>query len=934
MRARTSTTVRRKNAAVSTSSTHGASAQIGGMSMDNVALTESHKSNEGEDEEDCNGKQKISGPRHAVAPSFSNTNGSPSSSTATAFPTKATFRLPPPPKMTSLAFNSKKSVSSASKNDCDPDNATSHVNGHSHTIANAENDSNANGSSNNNNNNNINNSASSSSLSLPPPTILPIPSPQDPSSSTFSSTAYQRGKTNINAINNAANTIANASDNNGAPIATENSNENTTNISCSSYSSFNNPSYSSQPPQISQPYKPSTWYANARHLQKKRQRWKYISGIAAALAVCGFLWWALKYLRVYLQEEMERHSNNNHHHRHHDYHHHHQGHLNAMMGVGESPLGFARDQPSSSQKEIPQSTKQQQKEHQDQQNQQQQTSLTQLQSPQDSPYSLSKGVQHFHEVFSTVPVATLSNNRLLPYIGFGVASRSVEHKQIPAIVATLLQYASAETEGGGGIAMIDAVIDEEKDAAYNDELESTMAKTVITLVGRAITYFGKEVSKRRAEEARAASGLLRSAKTRNDVASPKSYEEKEPGDYDYENRLEIHLLIGISGSDIGSQNTIQALRNIVMELDGLIPSIPHGDLVNTDVSQWKFEPSHVPLIDRHVDVRLHVLLRSPRCKIGPSVVPCSTYASSYQDTLNQWIGSWKVLEKLYDAKIIHGIGLDGTSARDLSYLLHHSNTVPQLYRGDASQALDGYGRRMDNGNSRGDERVALILKEKGVTFLASNVAGHILEKKEVAPHAYALLEMLGEVVFRAHHQMPKHSLVTAAHKGAGEYYTVPRLVLAYLIRNGVCALPHAYKPEHLADDAPESVGGLAALLTERRVAEIGVALKALLSGQDLPENHGLGMEGEEAVSVVFHNELEGDAYLVKVVKDNNYDGKENEVIIPAEMGGTVPSGSSVVVVANVGDVFAAYRTEDGKLLKHYEVHAEAGGADDFAIVFP
>ena len=130
-----------------------------------------------------------------------------------------------------------------------------------------------------------------------------------------------------------------------------------------------------------------------------------------------------------------------------------------------------------------------------------------------------------------------------------------------------------------------------------------------------------------------------------------------------------------------------------------------------------------------------------------------------------------------------------------------------------------------------------------------------------------------------------------------EYFTVPRLALAYLIRHGVVALP----PENLADDAPESVGALANFLTERRVAEIGVALKALVTGRDLPEDHGLGTEDEDVVAVVFHNELDEDVTLVQVVHENSEAGVETEK-------GIVEKDDSVVLLGRSGDEFEVYGT--------------------------
>mmetsp|Transcript_9453 Transcript_9453/g.19594 ORF Transcript_9453/g.19594 Transcript_9453/m.19594 type:complete len:962 (+) Transcript_9453:57-2942(+) len=953
MRSRTNTTIRRKNAAEASASSictrnssddTFANAKTSMANGSGTALSDSFF--EEVENDDCNGKLKAGAPQKlAGQSSFIGVNGShhagpPPSLPQT--PSKASFNMPPPPKMTSLAFNAKTSPATTKVSPDDNKSTKSPprgMNGHGKTdLLMSEKDSCLVDND---------NAASTTSHSLQANLTMPIPPP--PSGTISTTIAYQRSKTSVNNATSEAKveetTVATSGDVQKKKSRNIENTTSTARVSAhSSYNSYNNPAYNPTQPSISHPYKPSHWYKNARERQRRRKRIKQFLGFSAALILGTFLWRALKHLKIILQEEMERH-NSVHHHHHHEYHKHHPGHLHAMTGLVESPLGFATiEKPMSPQNEMNSAEISGIDHNKD-------NTIIELKPAQEQhprsnnnavalAKSFPEGIKHAHETFYSFPVATLSNNRLLPYIGFGVASRSVEHKQIPTIVATLLQYASAETEGGGGIALIDAVIDEEKDADFNDELEANMAKTVITLVGRAINYFGKETAKRRAEETKANnggsafSGLLRSSgkKYIDGGETSKSFDDEFSEGYDYDHRLEVHLLIGISSSDLGGGDTVKSLRNVVVELDGLVPSIPHGDLVNKDVSDWNIETPTVPAVDRHIDVRLQVLLHAPHCSKGPTTVPCSPHDSGHKMTLDKWVESWEILKKMYDAKIIHGIGLDSATAGDLHYLFEHSDIVPLMYRGDISKAVDGYGRRMGNRMPGVEDGVASMLKEKGVTYLANNVAGHILERKDTAPNAYALLQMLGEVIFRAHHQlMPDHNLVTAARKGSSEYYTVPRLVLSYLIRHGVCALPHAYKPEHLADDAPESVGGLASLLTERRVAEIGVALEALLSGNDLPEDHGLGGEGEDASAVVFHNESGEEVRLVQIVEDSDVGYGEKEEPIPFEKGGYVSAGDSVVIIAKTGDKFSAYGSENGEKLGSFEVQSTNGGADDFTI---
>ena len=202
--------------------------------------------------------------------------------------------------------------------------------------------------------------------------------------------------------------------------------------------------------QISQPYKANNWYINTRNQQRKRLRIRVMLVAAATAIALVLFYFGFKHIQFH-ELDSSIYSTNYHQQRRHHHDHHH--HIHPMTGFMESPLGFAKEQNPQmdhSQPILPKQTTTVVK------NQQQKTHV-------DNKSHLDKP----EVVTPFVPVTTLSDGRLLPLIGFGVASQSVDHKEIPAIVATLLQYASAESEGGGGIAMIDAVIDEKRETEGN-----------------------------------------------------------------------------------------------------------------------------------------------------------------------------------------------------------------------------------------------------------------------------------------------------------------------------------------------------------------------------------------------------------------------------------------------------------------------------------
>ena len=692
------------------------------------------------------------------------------------------------------------------------------------------------------------------------------------------------------------------------------------------YQTTSQPNFS----QISQPYKPNNWYVNTRNQQRKRLRIRVILVAASSVLALMLLYFGFK--QIQFHDHNDRGNHHKHHHNHHDYHHH----IHPMTGAFESPLGFAKEhspQIDHSKPILPKPKQPQQQPNIIEQVPQESHNIDLKQPSKDSNSDLPR-IDDTSELTSFVPVITLSNGRLLPLIGFGVASLSVNHKEIPVIVNTLLQYASSESEGGGGIAMIDAVIDEKREIESNgrnflfsgnnirkseeneEKLEVSMAKTAISLVGRAIIFFGKENMSLHGDK-----GLLRNAANKDQSGDDQKY--------DYENRLEIHLLIGLSDTELGHEKTTAALRDIFSELDELVPPFPD----NFDTGN-EMDRTILSQIDRHVDLRIHVLLRSPRCHDESDlIVPCTKYKSLVNnEKLEKWMESYNVMEALYDKNLISGIGFDGVYVEDVREFVQKCRVKPQIYRGDVYQALEGYGRRMGVGNRISDgKELQQVLQDHNVTFLSSNVAGHVLENKHSRPNAYGLLQHLGSVLYNAHREYNEKNgvdgIISTNLKG-GEYYTVPRLILAYLVKHKVGVLPHAFKAEHLADDAPESVSSLASFISKRRLAEIGVALKAMISDSDLPEDHGLGMEGEHEAAVVFHNEVGQEVYLFQVL---NHMGIEKEVAIPAERGGTVEHGHSAVIIANPGDKFAVYRADGKRIHNDLTVNTEPGGAEDFVL---
>ena len=708
-----------------------------------------------------------------------------------------------------------------------------------------------------------------------------------------------------------------------------------------------------QTSQISHAYKPNDWYIKSRNQRRNNQRFRFFLIVMLSVIVMLLFYFAFKH--VQLHDHIHISKSNRHQRHHHDYHHH----IHPMTGAFESPLGFAKElspQIDHSEPIIPKQLPQQPRQELTHIQHTQQPSQQLQSSPEESHTDIEQQPTEIHsnvnqalkesihetnrltdeshiaeyhvdssDVSSFIPVTTLSNGRLLPLIGFGVASLSVNHKEIPVIVNTLLQYASSESEGGGGIAMIDAVIDERRevesnggsDEEHEEMLEVSRAKTAISVVGRAIAFFAKEAM------------TLHSDKRRLRSARNKYGHGKEGNEYDYDNRLEIHLLIGLSDTELGEDKTLSALRDVFSELDDLVPQFPNS-LDSDDIDSR----STISQIDRHVDLRIHVLLQSPRClDEWGAIIPCTKHKSTANDEkIKEWSESYDVVEKLYDKRLVSGIGIDGVHVEDVHDIIQRCRIKPQIYRGDVSQVMEGFGTWMGVDNHSSDHnQLQKVLHDQNVTFLASNVAGHILEKKSLRPNAYGLLQHLGSVLYHAHREYNERngvdSIMSTNLKG-GEYYTVPRLILAYLVKHKICVLPHAYKAEHLADDAPESVSSLATFLSKRRMAEIGLALNAMLSDSDLPEDNGFGMEGEHSAAAFFHNQVGQEIHIFRALE---YSSGEREVAISSEWGRIVEHGHSSLIIANPGDRFVVYKADGQKVNGNFTLNTESGGAEDFFV---
>eukprot|EP00928_Gymnodinium_smaydae_P018872 TRINITY_DN17193_c0_g1_i1.p1 TRINITY_DN17193_c0_g1~~TRINITY_DN17193_c0_g1_i1.p1 ORF type:complete len:433 (-),score=34.47 TRINITY_DN17193_c0_g1_i1:176-1429(-) len=285
-------------------------------------------------------------------------------------------------------------------------------------------------------------------------------------------------------------------------------------------------------------------------------------------------------------------------------------------------------------------------------------------------------------------------------------------------------------------------------------------------------------------------------------------------------------------------------------------------------------------------VRVTVLLHWPRCRRGISWMRCDDEEQALSkrvkdagpsplDDMDAWQGSWRALEEMYEAGIVSSIGVSNFEMEDLVKLFRSSKVTPHVYQGNLWKVVH-------------DPSLMALLSEKHVVFQAYNVMGGVVQRKAVAPNAYASL------------------LSIAARYGCSE----ATLVLAWLVQRGISVVPRTSKSEHLLRNAPATILHVKELPLQD-VHDIETIVRALLQGRDL----------KAGVSATFVNAFESAAEVFWVHPET---GEE----VPAS--GPITAGGTSHINTYPGHRFVARANEGGKS-REFSVTAINGGNARFTI---
>ena len=278
-----------------------------------------------------------------------------------------------------------------------------------------------------------------------------------------------------------------------------------------------------------------------------------------------------------------------------------------------------------------------------------------------------------------------------------------------------------------------------------------------------------------------------------------------------------------------------------------------------------------------------MLIHWPRCRDDISWMHCEEEEANLPQRVKDagpppasdaWKGSWTALEEFYAAGRLKNIGVSNFELPDLNELLSSCKTVPQIYQGNAWQIWFR-------------PEVLERLREKNVLYQAYNVVNGIVTREGAAPRAYRVL----------------------ADVARAKNADVGTVVLAALKRRGVATIPRASSPQHLAANAPRAVA--AVTLDDEEVHTIDAAMKALMSGRDLPP--------EQPVVATFTSSLDA---AVRLFWRNPDTGEE-------VLNGEVSTGDGLRIHTHPGHTFTAYRGDE--LVRSFTVTAERGGEEAFEL---
>eukprot|EP00980_Cylindrotheca_fusiformis_P005591 scaffold1184_cov132-Cylindrotheca_fusiformis.AAC.12 len=340
------------------------------------------------------------------------------------------------------------------------------------------------------------------------------------------------------------------------------------------------------------------------------------------------------------------------------------------------------------------------------------------------------------------------------------------------------------------------------------------------------------------------------------------------------NQLEVHVITKVWYTHLGYERTLYAVESSIRAMK---EAIDH----------------------RNVDVKLHVMLHWPRCYDNVPWMNCELEESQLPDEVkavgpaphldkkNAWKGSWKALESLVsdEESPVASIGVSNFHLKELQILEEVASIKPHMIETDAWSLLY-------------DPMMIDFCHKHDIHVIAHHLMDGVLLKREKAPYAYNHLLVVANELTSA---MQQKGLFTSDQ----EEVTPAQVILAWMVQHSISVVPRTVNLQHLHENSAVQIGNVPAL-NDKQVETVALAVEALISEEDLPE--------DAYVKVTFHAKSR-DIYLWWY--DQEYGG---EIQVAK-----IDQGSTWEEESHPGHIFRVY---DGPEKKSYELFSVEGKYGD------
>jgi diketogulonate reductase-like aldo/keto reductase len=344
-------------------------------------------------------------------------------------------------------------------------------------------------------------------------------------------------------------------------------------------------------------------------------------------------------------------------------------------------------------------------------------------------------------------------------------------------------------------------------------------------------------------------------------------------------KVEVHVITKVWYTHLGYERTMYAVNSSLKVME---EAIEHNN----------------------IDFKLHVMIHWPRCYDNIPWMECELEEKELPDEVkelgppphldkeNAWKESWKALEGLLNDSnnVVSSIGVSNFHLKELEALEKISTVKPHILETDAWSLL--YNPMLID-----------FCHQHDIHVTAHNMMDGVLMKAEQAPFAY-------------NHLLLVANDLTKTMQGSGdvdvnsnEEVTPAQVILAWMVQHSVSVIPRTVNFRHLDENSSLKLGSIPQL-TDRQVQTVSLAVEALISEEDLPE--------DAYIKITFHAKSR-DIYLWWF--DTEYGG---EIQVAK-----IDQGTSWDESSHPGHV---YRVYDSPEKNNYELFAVSGRyGDDISV---